>query len=87
MDITCLVSNVQAGEGGEMEWRKFPCHTVGPNNDSPRASLNGLNLPSNTYMTSNLSSNCYIQPDDTPHHKANATSNRFHEYNNEFSGL
>ncbi len=93
MDPSCLVSTVQAGDGGVMVWGIISWHTLGPLCTN-WASFKPYSLPEyccwpcRPFITTVYpSSNDYFQQDNAPCHKAQIISDWFLEHDNEFTLL
>ncbi len=95
MNLTCLVSTVQAAAGGVMVWGIFSWHTLGPLVPiEHRLKLNTTAYLSivadhvHPFMTTVYpSSDGYFQQDNAPCHKAQIISDWFLEHDNEFTLL
>ncbi len=92
MDPSCLVSMVQAGDGGVMVWGIFSWHTLGPlvpiehclNATAYWVFLLTMSIPLWLQCTHLL---MYFQQDNAPCHKAQIISDWFLEHDNEFTLL
>ncbi len=93
MDPSCLVSTVQAGDGGVMVWVIFSWLTLGPlvpieHRLNATAYLIIVADHFHPFMTTvNLSSDGFFQQDNAPCHKAQIISDWFLEHDNEFTLL
>ncbi len=93
MDTSWLVSTVQAGGGGVMVWGIFSWHTLGPlvpieHRLNATVYLSIVADHVHPFMTTvYISSDGYIQQDNTPCHKAQIISDWFIEHDNEFTLL
>ncbi len=93
MDLSCLVSTVQAAGGGVMVWGTFSWHTFCPlvpieHRLNATAYLNIVAGPCPSLMTTVYpSSDDYFQQDNAPCHKAQIISDWFLEHDNEFTLL
>ncbi len=93
MDPSCLLSTVQAGDGGVMVWGIFSWLTLSPLVPIEHG-LNATAYPSivadhvHPFMTTVYpSSDDYVQQDNAPCHKAQIISDWFLEHDNEFTLL
>ncbi len=93
MDISCLVSTVQAGCCGVIVWGIFSWHTLGPlvpidHRSNATAYLSIVADHVHPFMTTVYpSSDGYFQQDNAPCHKAQISSDLFLEHDNEFTLL
>uniref|UniRef100_A0A8C6Q136 Transposase Tc1-like domain-containing protein n=1 Tax=Nothobranchius furzeri TaxID=105023 RepID=A0A8C6Q136_NOTFU len=93
MDTSCLVTTVQAGDGGVMVWGMFSWHTLCPLLPTGHG-LNATGILSivsdhvHPFMTTMYpSSDGYFHKDNAPCHNAPIISNWFLEHDNEFTVL
>ncbi len=93
MDLSCLVSTVQADGGGVMVWGIFYWHTLGPlvpteHRLNTTVYLSIVADHVHPFMTTVYpSSDGYFQQDNAPCHKAQIISDWFLEHDNEFTLL
>ncbi len=92
MDPSCLVSTVQAGDGGVMVWGIFSCHTLGPlvpieHHLNTTVYLSIVVDHVHPFMTTVYHLLMYFQQDNAPCHKAQIISDWFLEHDNEFTLL
>ncbi len=91
MDLSCLVSMVEAGGGGVMVWGIFSWHTLGPlvpieHHLNATAYLSIVADHVQPFMTTVYpSSDGYFQQDNAPCHKAQIISDWFLEHDNEIT--
>ncbi len=92
MDPSCLVSTVQAGDGGVMVWGVFSWHTLGPlvtieHRLNATVYLSIVADHVHPFMTTVYHLLMYFQQDNAPCHKDQIITDWFLEHDNEFTLL
>ncbi len=92
MDLSGLVSTVQAGAGGVMVWGIFSWHTLGPlvpieHRLNTTVYLSIVADHVHLFITTVYHLLMYFQQDNAPCHKAQIISDWFLEHDNEFTLL